>query len=156
MDCMRLWYWPFIKHFSGDLLGIGLIVYMLSRAFAAKASAAAATLAEVFGFVTGLDEDAGFRGRGGGARSGSELSHLMFPINLVSFVWRHALYPVRLYRGGLRRERERNPYMGTEDRPESETEGWCLSTSSRSRDPSLSTDGIVKTCCSSCSRVTFS
>lgn len=48
---------------------------MLSRAFAASASAAAATVFDVFGFVTGLEEP-GFNGRGGGARSGSELSHL--------------------------------------------------------------------------------
>ena len=39
------------------------------------ASAAAATFGEVFGFVTGLPV-LGFNGRGGGARSGSELSHL--------------------------------------------------------------------------------
>lgn len=35
-------------------------------------------LVEVFGLVAGLD-DPGFNGNGGGARSGSELSHLCFP-----------------------------------------------------------------------------
>ena len=37
-------------------------------------------------------------------------------------------------------------YIGTDERPESENEGWCLSTSSRSRDSrdsSLSTEGIL-------------
>ena len=51
---------------------------MFSRAFAANASAAAATFADVFGFVIGLDAPPGFNGNGGGARSGSELSHLRF------------------------------------------------------------------------------
>lgn len=39
------------------------------------ASAAATTFADAFGFVTGLPAT-GFNGSGGGARSGSELSHL--------------------------------------------------------------------------------
>lgn len=51
-------------------------MYALSLAFAVNASAAAAIVLEVFGFATGLD-DPGFNGRGGGARSGSELSHLV-------------------------------------------------------------------------------
>ena len=85
IDCMRLWYWPLIKDFSGDLLGIGLTVYTLSRALAANASAAAATFAEVFGLVTGLDV-LGLSGNGGGARSGSELSHLCFEKRSVSFI----------------------------------------------------------------------
>ena len=51
------------------------MVYALSRAFAARASAAAVTVLEAFDLVTGL-EVAGFKGNGGGARSGSELSHL--------------------------------------------------------------------------------
>jgi hypothetical protein len=33
--------------------------------------------------------------------------------------------------------------MGTDERPESENDGSCLSTSSRSRDSSLSTEGII-------------
>lgn len=56
------------------------MVYALSRARAVRASAAAATVAEVLGFVAGLDEP-GFKGNGGGARSGSELSHLQFAKN---------------------------------------------------------------------------
>lgn len=82
---MRLWYWPLISDLSGDLLGSGLVVYALSRALAVKASAAAATVAEVLGFVAGLDEP-GFSGNGGGARSGSELSHLYFPRKDLSFI----------------------------------------------------------------------
>ena len=49
------------------------------------ACAAAATFCDVFGFVTGLDEP-GFSGRGGGARSGSELSHLKFMKTVVSML----------------------------------------------------------------------
>jgi hypothetical protein len=42
------------------------------------ASAAAVTLAEAFGLVSGvLLPVVGLRGNGGGARSGSELSHLL-------------------------------------------------------------------------------
>lgn len=59
-------------------------MYVLSRAFAVNASAAAAILLEVFGFAAGL-EDPGFRGNGGGARSGSELSHLNDANAAVSF-----------------------------------------------------------------------
>ena len=51
------------------------MVYALSRALAVNASAAAATFLDVLGFVAGL-EVTGFNGSGGGARSGSELSHL--------------------------------------------------------------------------------
>ena len=42
-------------------------------------------MAEVLGFVAGLDEP-GFSGNGGGARSGSELSHLRFPSKSLSFI----------------------------------------------------------------------
>lgn len=58
---------------------------MLSRALAVKASAAAAIDAEVLGLAAGLAEP-GFNGRGGGARSGSELSHLRGPTIDVSFL----------------------------------------------------------------------
>lgn len=47
----------------------------LSRALSASCFAAAAMLADVFGRLVGL-EVPGFNGSGGGARSGSELSHL--------------------------------------------------------------------------------
>lgn len=43
-------------------------------------------VAEALGFVAGLAEPPGFKGRGGGARSGSELSHLDFPKIEVSFI----------------------------------------------------------------------
>lgn len=39
-------------------------------------AAASSILADVFGLVTGLEDVPGFRGNGGGALSGSELSHL--------------------------------------------------------------------------------
>lgn len=72
-----------MSDFSGDesrLLDRELVVYGLmpafSRAFSVKAAAAAATVDEVFGRVAGLDV-VGFNGRGGGALSGSELSHLI-------------------------------------------------------------------------------
>ena len=58
---------------------------MLSRTFDVKASTAAAMLAEVLGLEAGLDV-LGFNGNGGGARSGSELSHLRFPRINVSFI----------------------------------------------------------------------
>lgn len=64
-----------INDFSGDFGGGGLVMYALSRALEVNASAAAAILADVFGLVAGLD-DPGFNGSGGGARSGSELSHI--------------------------------------------------------------------------------
>lgn len=59
-------------------------MYALSLAFAVNASAAAAMALEVFGFAAGL-EDPGFSGRGGGARSGSELSHLDFRLVFSMF-----------------------------------------------------------------------
>lgn len=79
-DCIRLCAAPFIKDRSGDLGGIGLTVYALagalSRAFSSRAFAVAAMAADVFGRVVRLG-DPGFIGSGGGARSGSELSHLL-------------------------------------------------------------------------------
>lgn len=122
-DCNRRCCWSLNRDFSGDLRGSGLIVYVLSLAFAANASAAAATFFEVFGFVVGL-ATLGFNGRGGGARSGSELSHLQ----LVRKFTFHC---------------SSQTYMGTLARPESDTDEWCLRTSSRSRHSSLSTDPIV-------------
>lgn len=61
------------------------MTYALSRALWTKASAAAAMVPDVFGFVAGLD-DPGFSGRGGGARSGSELSHLRLPKYEISLI----------------------------------------------------------------------
>lgn len=79
---MRLCVAPLINDRSGDRSGfcsIGLVVYelvgKLSRAFSSSALAALAMAAEVFGRVVRLGEP-GFNGSGGGARSGSELSHL--------------------------------------------------------------------------------
>lgn len=73
---------------SGDLCGIGLVVYelagKLSRAFSSSAFAAFAIAVDVPGRVVKLGEP-GFNGSGGGARSGSELSHL---VNHVSGIVR--------------------------------------------------------------------
>lgn len=41
-------------------------------------------------------------------------------------------------------------YIGTDNRPDSENDDWCLSTSSRSRDSSLSTEGMIEECCLEC------
>jgi hypothetical protein len=76
---MRLWCAPLIRERSGDLCGMGLVVYeligMLSRAFSSNALAACAMTDEVPARVVRIGEP-GFKGRGGGARTGSELSHL--------------------------------------------------------------------------------
>ena len=82
-------------------------MYALSLAFAVNASAAAAIFFEAFGFAAGLD-DPGFNGRGGGARSGSELSHL---------VYAHSRQL------GNRKMKYAFAYIGTDARPESEMEG---------------------------------
>lgn len=69
-----------ISDLSGDvwgLFGMGFVVYppAFSLAFSVSAAAAAATVADVFGRVVTTGEP-GFNGSGGGARSGSALSHL--------------------------------------------------------------------------------
>jgi hypothetical protein len=78
-----------ISERSGDLSGIAFDVYglgvMLSRAFADSASAAACMFAEALDLVAGA-EGFGLSGRGGGARSGSELSHLGEKRRFVSFI----------------------------------------------------------------------
>ena len=63
---------------------------------------------EVVGLVAGLDP--GFKGRGGGARSGSELSHLK--VRKYACQSHRRLWLVHV-----------SAYIGTEARPESETEG---------------------------------
>lgn len=85
---------------------------------AVRASAAAVMVADVLGFVAGLAEP-GFRGKGGGARSGSELSHLCFPKNDVSFI---ELTVRKNYPSSLRDVFE-DAYIGTDARPESEKDG---------------------------------
>lgn len=63
---------------SGDV-GIGLIVYELgafSLALAVMRAAASSIRFDVLDRVIGLPGTPGFNGSGGGARSGSELSHL--------------------------------------------------------------------------------
>ena len=64
---------------SGDVEGVGFVVYELgafSRALAVISAAASSIRAEVLGLVAGLEVEPGFSGSGGGARSGSLLSHL--------------------------------------------------------------------------------
>lgn len=85
---------------------------------AVRASAAAVIVADVLGFVAGLEEP-GFRGKGGGARSGSELSHLYFPNKDVSFIE----LTVRKDYPGSQRDVFKNAYIGTDARPESEKDG---------------------------------
>lgn len=74
---------------SGDRSCILLLTYGLgpaeSRARSAKACAAAATTALVLGRVGEALLLVGLRGSGGGARSGSELSHLNFFISFDFF-----------------------------------------------------------------------
>jgi hypothetical protein len=77
-----------MRDFSGDLGVIGFVVYGLgefSRNFSVKFAATAWIPGETFDFVRGLVEP-GFNGSGGGARSGSELSHLCFNNLRVSFL----------------------------------------------------------------------
>lgn len=68
-----------MSDFSGeDFGGIGFVVYGLgtfSLIFSAKFAATAWIFGETLPFVAGLVE-LGFNGSGGGARSGSELSHM--------------------------------------------------------------------------------
>jgi hypothetical protein len=65
---------------SGDIqVGGGLLVYELgafSRAFAVMRAAASSIRFDVLDLVIGLPGPPGFKGSGGGALSGSELSHL--------------------------------------------------------------------------------
>jgi len=86
------------------------VVYVLgafSRAFDVISAAASSILAEVLGRVAGLDDVPGFNGNGGGALSGSELSHLIFryqrPPNSASM-------------------RKDKTHIGTEALPDSEKE----------------------------------
>lgn len=70
-----------MSDFSGDagFGGMGFVVYgavPLSRLFSWKFAATAWTLGDTLDFVAGLVVP-GLIGSGGGARSGSELSHLL-------------------------------------------------------------------------------
>jgi hypothetical protein len=76
---MRLWAAPLIKDRSGEESGSlngGFIMYALSLAFSVNAACADLIALEVFGREATTGEE-GFIGNGGGARSGSELSHLV-------------------------------------------------------------------------------
>lgn len=93
----------------------------LSRALDAIKAAAFSMLDDTLGFVIGLFVSDGFSGSGGGALSGSELSHLYRVSTLLS-------------------SSTHSTYIGTEDRPRhSDCECECLTIldSLRSRDSSL-------------------
>jgi hypothetical protein len=77
-DCILLCVALLTSDRSGDVSRLrsgGLIIYALSLAFSVNAACATLIALDVFGFEITLGEE-GFIGRGGGARSGSELSHL--------------------------------------------------------------------------------
>ena len=126
IDCMRLCC-GFIKLLSDTAIGAALMVYELgafSRALAVINAAASSILAEVLGLVTGLPGTPGLSGRGGGALSGSELSHLTLEYQQCA----HKYSVDHNY-----------THIGTEPLPDSEKECWCLTIrdSERSREPSL-------------------
>lgn len=77
-DCIRLCAAPFINDLSGEVsirFGIAFVTYALSRAFSVSAACADCIALEVLGLEEDMGDE-GFIGRGGGARSGSELSHM--------------------------------------------------------------------------------
>ena len=85
-DCILLCVALLTSDRSGDVSKLrsgGLIMYALSRAFSVSAACATLIAFDVFGFEMTLGED-GFIGNGGGARSGSELSHLEETIVLAN------------------------------------------------------------------------
>jgi hypothetical protein len=128
---MRLCCVPLMRDRSGDFCGMGLVVYelagKLSRAFSSSALAACMMSADVLGRVVRFGEP-GFNGSGGGARSGSELSHLCRQVSRMSWA------QVRVYTwDGVRQK----TYIGMFDQ-----ECECL-TSSRSRESSRSVEGMV-------------
>jgi hypothetical protein len=79
-DCMRRWAAPFAKFLSGETSGVRFVRWcgtsVLSRAFSASAACADWMAGLVPAREVGATGDCGFIGNGGGARSGSELSHL--------------------------------------------------------------------------------
>jgi hypothetical protein len=90
---LTLGFWTFcIRRFcarmmflSGDR-GAGLVVYELgafSRALAVMRAAASSMRLDVLDLVIGLPGTPGFNGSGGGALSGSELSHLFCRIRIM-------------------------------------------------------------------------
>ena len=77
-DCMRLWVASLTSDRSGDVSArfVGeFVIYPFSRAFSVSAACADCMALEVLGRDVTVGEE-GFIGSGGGARSGSELSHL--------------------------------------------------------------------------------
>jgi hypothetical protein len=130
-DCMRLCCVPLIRERSGDFCGIGLVVYelagKLSRAFSSSACAAFMMAADVFGRVVRFGEPGfpGYKGSGGGARSGSELPKKSILVSYTSIGTTHL------------------SHMGIIFESDDENECECR-TSSRSRESSRSTEGIMR------------
>lgn len=91
-DCIRLCAAPFARDLSGEvsMRFVALVVYPLSRAFSVRAACADCIALDVFGLDAATLGEAGFIGRGGGARSGSELSHLKLLISThhQSSIWK--------------------------------------------------------------------
>jgi len=88
MDCMRLWVASLTSDRSGDGSArfVGeFVTYPFSRAFSVNAACADCMALEVLGRDVRVGDE-GFIGSGGGARSGSELSHLYFVSRCSSFV----------------------------------------------------------------------
>lgn len=105
-DCIRRWCAPLIRDLSGDppeansVFRVYEEIGVLSRALSTICFAAAAIPAEVFAFVVGLCEP-GFNGSGGGARSGSELSHLL---KMLGIRFGEVRAMTQLYLRGSRRQ----------------------------------------------------
>jgi len=59
--------------------GMAFVMYALSLAFSVNAACADCMALDVFGRDVTMGDD-GFMGNGGGARSGSELSHLRLSV----------------------------------------------------------------------------
>ena len=111
---------------SGEPCGVVLEVYedrgALSRARSMICLAAAAILADVFALVVG-PLAAGGKGNGGGARSGSELSHLrlIFVSRCISLPYFHPRVSGPQYES-LSGHTKQRTHMGTLIRPLSEKE----------------------------------
>jgi hypothetical protein len=78
-DCIRLCAAPLIRERSGEvsMRFAALLINAFSLAFSVRAACADCIAVDVLGREARLGDD-GFIGSGGGARSGSELSHLVW------------------------------------------------------------------------------
>lgn len=83
-DCMRLWAAPLIRDLSGVSIRFTALFAASgpSRPLSVRAACADCIAVEVFGREATLGDE-GFNGSGGGALSGSELSHLAVMVSDV-------------------------------------------------------------------------